>query len=325
MNAHKCNRTDFAVLAYQSIAADFKTRIMWPMSLTYEGSNYTTVTNAWREWDWSGKEPLNHRFGRFVSIVTLNKVYNLTGTAMPPVNMQFQLQKRTPAGNNNNFIVIKMYYPKPNMIQVKVNGVVQDPILLTDGGLKRNLNNTVCGDNIYFYTNYTTHFVVTEDLNCLVEVLLTDNIQLTTHFAMNINDFFSNSKLSSFISNLCALIGITDTSRVKVVGVVSGSVIITTTILPGNSTDPSLTQVQSTLNQNSSIGSSLASNLNTTLISMSSTMFLLSSTSESSVSSVGLIAGIAAAGGVLIVSLVVVFFYCLRKRAKIVEEVRQSE
>lgn len=177
-----------------------------------------------------------------------------------------------------------MYYPRPNMIQIKVNKVVQDPILLTDGGLKRSLNTSLCGDNIYFYTNYTTHFVVTEDVNCLVEVLLTDNIQLTTHLAMSVNDFFTNSKLSSFISNLCALLGIKDTSRVKVVGVVSGSVIVTTTILPvagnstgnGTSTDPSLAQIQTTLNQNSSIGALLANNLNTTLIAMTTTNLVLS-------------------------------------------------
>jgi hypothetical protein len=50
MNGYMCNRTDFAVLEYQSIAPDFKTRIMWPVNLTAEGSNYTTVTNGWREW-----------------------------------------------------------------------------------------------------------------------------------------------------------------------------------------------------------------------------------------------------------------------------------
>ena len=35
MNAHICTRTDFAVLAYQSIAPDYNTRIMWPFNLTY--------------------------------------------------------------------------------------------------------------------------------------------------------------------------------------------------------------------------------------------------------------------------------------------------
>lgn len=134
------------------------------------------------------------------------------------------------------------------MIQIKVNGVVKDPVLITDTGLKRPLDKTVCGDNAYFYTNYTTHFVVTEDLNCLVEVALTENVQLTTHFAMSVDDFFTNNKLTSFISNLCALLLITDTSRVKVVGVVDGSAIVTTSILPStSSTDPTLPAISSAL------------------------------------------------------------------------------
>jgi hypothetical protein len=156
---------------------------------------------------------------------------------MPPVNMQFQIQKRTPNGNASNYIIAKMVYPKPNLIQIKVNGVVQDPILLTDTGLKRSLNKNVCGDNVYFYTNSTIHFVVTEDINCMIDLALTDTIQLTTHFAMSASDFFTNNVLSSFISNLCSLIGITDTSRVKVVGVISGSIIVQTVIVDGNSTN----------------------------------------------------------------------------------------
>lgn len=60
---------------------------MWPVSLTYEGSSYTTVTNGWREWEWLGKEPQNKRFGRFVSIVRLSQAYNMTFASMPPLDM----------------------------------------------------------------------------------------------------------------------------------------------------------------------------------------------------------------------------------------------
>ena len=48
MNAHVCLRSDLAVLAYQSIASDYNSREVWPVSLAYDGSNYTTITNAWR-------------------------------------------------------------------------------------------------------------------------------------------------------------------------------------------------------------------------------------------------------------------------------------
>jgi hypothetical protein len=99
--------------------------------------------------------------GRFMSIIKLNSTYNVSFASMPPVKMQYQIQKRSHDGNSSNYIVAKMHYPQPNMIQIKVRGIVQDPILVTDGGLKRSLNKSVCGDNIYFYSNYTIHFVIT--------------------------------------------------------------------------------------------------------------------------------------------------------------------
>ena len=92
-------------------------------------------------------------------------------------------------------------------------------------------------------------------------VELTDTIQLTTHFAINASDFFlSNSSVTNFINNLCALLNIVDTSRVKVVGVHSGSTIVTSVITPStgstvtladgsvaNNTDPSLSALASTI------------------------------------------------------------------------------
>ncbi len=166
-----------------------------------------------------------------MSIVKLNSTYNMSFASMPPLSMQYQIQKRSPGGNSSNYIIVKLQYPKPNMIQIKVNGIVQDPILVTDTGLDRNLSLSTCGDNAYFYTNYTTHFVITEDINCLVDLALTDTIQLTTHFAMNATSFMATDLLSRYIDRLCSMLGITDTSRVKVVGVLSGSTIVQTIIL----------------------------------------------------------------------------------------------
>lgn len=159
--------------------------------------------------------------------------------------MQFQLQKRTTVGDNTKFVVVKIYYPLPNAIKVSVNNNVIKPILLTDlpgtstPGLQSNLDTTQCGSNIYFYSNYTISFVVTEAQNCLVRVFLSDTVQLTTHFSMNITDFFDNANiLTNFVNNLCALLNIQDTSRVKVVGVFSGSVTVTALVTASESTSP---------------------------------------------------------------------------------------
>lgn len=162
MNAYTClAREDFGVLEYQSVAADFKTRIMWPVNLTAQGYNYTTVTNGWREWEWLGNEPLNKRFGRFVSLVLFNRTYNMTFASMPPEKMQLQIQKRTPRGNNSNYLVIKLHYPKPNSIRLQLNGVEMEPKLVTDAGMSA-LNTSKCGDHSYYYNNYTIIFVLTE-------------------------------------------------------------------------------------------------------------------------------------------------------------------
>jgi hypothetical protein len=54
INGHHCIRRDFAVLEYENIAPDYNTRIMWPVSLKFDGANFTTLTNGYKEWDWIG-------------------------------------------------------------------------------------------------------------------------------------------------------------------------------------------------------------------------------------------------------------------------------
>jgi hypothetical protein len=254
---------------------------MWPVNLTYDGSNYTTMTNGWREWEWLGKEPQNKRFGRFVSLVSLYKTYNMSFSAVPPYNLQLQLQTRTPSGNNSNYIIVKLYYPLPNSIKLTVNNVVVKPLLLTDynnaNSLLSTLNRSQCGSNIYFYTNNTIEFVLTEAADCTAVISLVDSITLTTHFAMDINAFFSSNAITNFINNLCAMLQITDTSRVKVVGVYTGSVVVSAVIeaatTSSNNTvssdtptsDPnSLAAINTLLNNNinnGSFGSAMGSNI----------------------------------------------------------------
>lgn len=89
------------------------------------------------------------------------------------------------------------------------------------------MDTSVCGSNKFFYKNYTVHFVITADKNCQVRVSLTNSIQLTARFSMNIDDFFAVDGQTKFIDRMCAVLGIEDTSRLKVVGIYNGSVVIT--------------------------------------------------------------------------------------------------
>jgi hypothetical protein len=145
----------------------------------------------------------------------------MTFASNPPDDMLFQLQKRIPAGNNSDWVVVKLYYPFPNSIEVSVGGVVSRPISLLSSSVALNTNQ--CGSNIFYYKNYTIHFVVTGDINCLVRVRLTSSVQLTLRFSMNINDFFSTGGPTRLVDRMCAILRIDDQSRVKIVGVYNGS------------------------------------------------------------------------------------------------------
>lgn len=41
-------------MEYESIAPDYDLRIMWPVFIFYDGGNWTTITNGWKEWQWNG-------------------------------------------------------------------------------------------------------------------------------------------------------------------------------------------------------------------------------------------------------------------------------
>jgi len=38
--------------------------------------------------------------------------------SMPPEDMTLKLQKRIPEGDKTDWIIVKLYYPKPNSIKV---------------------------------------------------------------------------------------------------------------------------------------------------------------------------------------------------------------
>lgn len=98
------------------------------------------------------------------------------------------------------------------------------PIALLDNNGQTPLNLSLCGSNKFFYHNYTIHFVITAQKNCQVRVSLTNSIQLTARFSMDINDFYANDGQTKFIDRMCAVLGIVDTSRLKIVGIYNGSV-----------------------------------------------------------------------------------------------------
>lgn len=64
----------------------------------------------------------------------------------------------------------------------------------------------------------------------MVRVTLTTSVQLTARFDMDVSEFNSIGGQTLFINRMCALLDIQDTSRFKIVGIYTGSVIIDSVI-----------------------------------------------------------------------------------------------
>lgn len=238
MNGHVCQRNDFAVLEYESIAPDFNARIMWPVTLNYWGGNWTSITNGWREWSWNGPEPNNKRLARFVSTIRLGQVYNMSFEAQPPSDMRFQIQQRVFGGNPSDWLAIRIYYPVANAISVFNRGNMT-PItsILATSDTDVTSFPTTCGANKYFYRNGTIAFIVTGEGSCQVRVSLNSNVQITSRLMVDINSFFNSGGVATFIDRMTAFLNIT-TDRLKVVGVYTGSTIVDFYVTPSMTTTP---------------------------------------------------------------------------------------
>lgn len=48
---------------------------------------WTNEINAYREWEWEGNEPLNHRLMRFIGVAELGHQYNVTFASQAPTDI----------------------------------------------------------------------------------------------------------------------------------------------------------------------------------------------------------------------------------------------
>ena len=83
-----------------------------------------------------------------------------------------------------------------------------------------------CGANKYYYRDRSIDFVITSDPACSPRLTLTNSIQLTAKLDMNIDDFFAMDGKTKFIDRIAAVLQINDRSRIKVVGLFRGSVLV---------------------------------------------------------------------------------------------------
>lgn len=227
----ECTGADFGLLQYESIATDFNTRVVWPVNLTYWGSNLTTQTSAFREYQYNLTVPLNRRVSRFNSLVRLSKTYNVSFTNRPPTDLKFQLQKRSLNGTASDWVSVRIWYPVASSVSVYVNNTVPvNPIIASSNEDVTNRTAT-CGANKYFSANNTIAFMVNGLANCQVRITVTSNVQVKTVLNIDPEQFYANGGITSFLAKMAAFLKI-PVSRLRVNGVTKGSTIVDFVIVP---------------------------------------------------------------------------------------------
>lgn len=141
--------------------------------------------------------------------------------------MIFRMNVAYESGDGLN-VTVRLQYSTPNSIRVSTlsAGVIRPSTTTSDDVRKlyNILNSTSCGFHQYFYENNTIQFTLVRVPNCIVRLTVTNSIQLTAWLSMDINDFYAMDGENLFVNRIAAALNITDRSRVKIVGVYSGSV-----------------------------------------------------------------------------------------------------
>lgn len=89
---------------FMSTAPDYNKRLYSPVSLT-DGEFYNEI-NSYFEWGWAGGEPLNTRESKFIGIVTVNSVINMTNAGTNPTSSEYWLSKRKENGSPEDYVII---------------------------------------------------------------------------------------------------------------------------------------------------------------------------------------------------------------------------
>lgn len=86
----------------------------------------------------------------------------MTYSSQPPSDSVYQIQKRQmPTGNASDWVIVRIYYPIPNIIMVRVTNTSGSNIVVNSfpsiDGVYEDLNNyvNVCGANNYYIENNT--------------------------------------------------------------------------------------------------------------------------------------------------------------------------
>lgn len=98
-------------------------------------------------------------------------------------------------------------------------------------GVPGPLTGTECGENRWLRNERQLEFTIEADPEkCTIKLSTKNSVALSFRLDMTVDDFFNSNGASTFLSRMSAALGIS-TSRIRIVGVYEGSVVIESQIL----------------------------------------------------------------------------------------------
>lgn len=124
------------------------------------------------------------RKNSFVSLIEVNKVYNITYSGTKSFDIIHKLSERSALGEVDRHVIIEYHYSNPLVIDVLVNEKAVDSFPFTARGHLPD-HSTTCGANNYFREESNIHFVVTNKPDCQVQVRLLNHVMINARIGMS--------------------------------------------------------------------------------------------------------------------------------------------
>lgn len=238
-NGRLCEGIHFGMLEFQNDGVDQRKRIVAPVNIT---SKYMKNTlNQWREWKWEGPEPLDQRLARFNGIIELNTTIKMEFETVVPEELKIQLQK---GRGGFDYLIVSIIYERPNTVEVwNYNTKSLIKSYRNDQNIDLTAKIMECGANIYDPEKRMITFVINNLDDCLLKVRTISSVKVSLHMETTVENFYKNDGEADFISKISSFLGF-DMSRIRIVNVRTGSVIVDFVVIENKTLSNSTSAVE---------------------------------------------------------------------------------
>jgi hypothetical protein len=227
-----CKTNKWSYLTFQSLDGDAETRIISPINITRE-DGWRNDLNQMQDHGWDGFYTSLKRLARFKSVLQSDNAYTILYRGTLPNVIRFHLQGATAS----DYAILKQRYTKPNIVRVTLDdGTIKTPVIPRDDNPITAASN--CGDYAWIPADQTIVFKITGSDSCILRTEVTNGVQLSVRYDIDIDEFFNLDGPTKFIDRVAAVLGL-DLTRIRVVSVRRGSVIVETHIDIDHQEEPS--------------------------------------------------------------------------------------